>query len=561
MDPDKRAALDKKLAQLREFYIQGLPAEFAKLEDLLNQLKQDQAARETVSEIHQALHKFAGSGGSFGLPELSIDARKVEQELLQWLKSEQTLFPSDMLEHLHQSIGNLKKLLAAESKQEPEQKANQAEPLASKSIIKRNSTKSKKIWLIEHHKKLYEKLVNELGTFSFDVVPFESVADLSSDTEHLHADLILIDLALLEVDKETNGIALPSKLKEQNVPFLVIGWQEDFNTRLAIAKLGASGYFVTPFDIADIISSINQIFERQAAPPGRVLIVDDDLQLACHYKLVLESADFKVDFVTHPEELLPRMEAFHPELVLMDLNMPDVSGRDLAGVIRQYKRYTSLPIVFLSAETQLNAQLDALFHGADEFLTKPISDEALIVAVHARIQRARTLVSLITKDGLTGLLKHTNIKEMAEYELNRAKRTPTTQCFVMIDIDHFKSVNDTYGHSVGDRVITSLATLLKQRLRNTDLIGRYGGEEFLVVLPECDMQEAYSVMDKIRVLFSKIEFQKEKQNFFCSISIGIACTDQFLRCDTESLINSADKAMYEAKNTGRNKTVMSSASH
>ena len=163
---------------------------------------------------------------------------------------------------------------------------------------------------------------------------------------------------------------------------------------------------------------------------------------------------------------------------------------------------------------------------------------------------------MITKDGLTGLLTHSNIKEMAEYELSRSKRTAITQSFAMLDIDHFKSVNDTYGHAVGDTVIASLATLLKQRLRTTDLIGRYGGEEFLVVLPECEIDEAVILLEKIRILFSEIEFHKDEQTFSCTISIGVASTSQFLSCESDELINSADQALYKAKRSGRNKTVM-----
>lgn len=562
MDPAKRAELDKKLAQLRDFYIQGLPAEFEKLQDLLDQVSPNKPARDVISEIHQALHKFAGSGGSFGFHELSVEARKVEQELLQWLKTEESLFSAEKLEALGNKIAELKKVLSVKEEKVEQDTTGTALKSLPKELSARvkpkkdTIVKSKRIWLVEDNKRLHEKLARELVSFSFEVIPLGSLDQLQNQENQNKADLILIDLTLLEYDQAKNTLVLPSFIREQSTPFLVVGAQNDFMIRLAVAKLGASGYFVMPIDIADIINRINQIFDAQTALPGRVLIVDDDLQLACHYKLVLESAEFKVDFVTHPKELLPRMESFQPELVLMDLNMPEVSGRDLAGVIRQFKRYTSLPIVFLSAETELTTQLDALFYGADEFLTKPISNDALILAVHARIYRARTLEALITKDGLTGLLTHSNIKEMAEYELNRAKRTGITQCFAMLDIDHFKSVNDTYGHAVGDTVIASLATLLKQRLRTTDLIGRYGGEEFLVVLPECEIDEAVILLEKIRNLFSEIEFHKDQQTFFCTISIGVASTSQFLSCEADELINSADKALYQAKRGGRNKTVM-----
>ncbi len=558
MDADKRAELDKKLAQLRDYYIQSLPGEFEKLDAKLTELQPNVPAREIISDIHQALHKFAGSGGSFGFHELSADARSIEQDLLKWLKADKNYYSDEERDALRLRIKDLKKVLSlAKNDELTEKKIVNHSDVLTIPEEKKNTTRrqARKICLLKSSRSIFDLLVEELKSFNFDVTVFETVESLTTAYSGLSVDLLIIDLAMLKVNKASRILELPETIKAQNAPLIVIGSDEDFPTRLAVAKSGARGYFVNPVDISELINKINHFFDKQNAEPGRVLIVDDDLQLACHYKLVLETVGIEVEFVVDPEELLNALETVKPELVLMDLNMPDISGRDLAGVIRQFKRYESLPIVFLSAETTLSTQLDALYHGADEFLTKPISNDALILTVVSRIQRARTLESLIKQDGLTGLLTHTNIKESADYELKRAKRTRSVLSFAMIDIDHFKSVNDNYGHSTGDSVIASLATLLKQRLRATDLIGRYGGEEFLVVLPECALEEAYNILDDIRTLFEKIQFHTKDKAFFSSISIGVSSTSQFLSFTPDEMIKSADKALYEAKHTGRNKTV------
>ena len=249
---------------------------------------------------------------------------------------------------------------------------------------------------------------------------------------------------------------------------------------------------------------------------------------------------------------MDRLEAFRPELVLMDLYMPDYPGQELAGVIRQYDNWASLPIVFLSAETDLDVQLQAVGKGADDFLTKPINDAQLVAAVRVRIERARQLSVQISRDSLTGLLKHAAIKEMVDIEAARSRRTGKPATVAMLDIDHFKAVNDTYGHAVGDLVISSVAMLLRQRLRRSDVIGRYGGEEFAVILPECDIEDAQRLLEDIRLRFSTVHFNHEDREFTCTLSAGLASSSQFPDHGGSELLVAADEALYQAKRGGRN---------
>lgn len=219
-------------------------------------------------------------------------------------------------------------------------------------------------------------------------------------------------------------------------------------------------------------------------------------------------------------------------------------------MIRQYDEWVALPIVYLSAETDLDEQIRALGRGADDFLTKPISDAQLVAAVKVRAARSRQLGDLMSKDSLTGLLKHARIKEEVENELQRARRHDKPVCVVMTDIDHFKKVNDTYGHAAGDRVIKALAQLLKQRLRKTDAIGRYGGEEFAIVLPECAPDSAKATMDDIRQRFAALRFIQGEQEFSVTLSAGIASSEA--GDSPGQLLVAADEALYQAKHGGRN---------
>ena len=281
----------------------------------------------------------------------------------------------------------------------------------------------------------------------------------------------------------------------------------------------------------------------------KVLIVDDDHDLSSRYSLVLRGAEMLVEVVNDPQQLFEAMTHFNPEVLLLDVNMPGCSGPELAQMVRFNDDWLRVPIIYLSAETDIARQMSALIKAGDDFITKPISDNSLITTVFARAQRARLLSNALSRDSLTGLLKHADIKEQVALEQERSLRSGKAASVVMLDIDHFKQVNDNYGHVVGDSVIRALANLLRQRLRRIDSLGRYGGEEFLAVLPDCSGEQAVRIVDEIRQQFSAIRFAGEHDEFSVTLSAGIACAQGQ---SPDQLMEQADRALYLAKHSGRN---------
>jgi diguanylate cyclase (GGDEF)-like protein len=186
--------------------------------------------------------------------------------------------------------------------------------------------------------------------------------------------------------------------------------------------------------------------------------------------------------------------------------------------------------------------------GGEDFLTKPVDPKHLLSTVRTRGSRARELSQLIARDSLTGLYNHTHILKALDEQINLANRNNTPLCFVMVDIDFFKQVNDNFGHPAGDEVIKNLALFLSQRLRKTDYIGRYGGEEFAVVLTNIGIADAFKIMDDIRNNFSKL-----LHGGLSAISATFSCGIALYQGQSSSeLIELADQAMYLAKRDGRN---------
>jgi len=288
------------------------------------------------------------------------------------------------------------------------------------------------------------------------------------------------------------------------------------------------------------------------ARPASAFVPDDE-ELAAHFGTILDQAGFDTRVVSDPMQAIDVLGDFAAELILMDLYMPDCNGTELAAVIRQEDAYVGVPIIYLSGETDLGTQIEAISEGGDEFLTKPIKPALLVAAVRARAQRARILGSYLKRDGLSGLLNHSSTKEALEVEMARARRRGAPLAFAMIDLDHFKQVNDSHGHPVGDRVIKSLARLLSQRLRKTDVVGRFGGEEFAIILPDTPLEDARRVLDELRESFAALSHQAESGQFRVSFSCGVAEMADTTR--PGELIRNADAALYQAKNQGRNRVI------
>jgi diguanylate cyclase (GGDEF)-like protein len=317
--------------------------------------------------------------------------------------------------------------------------------------------------------------------------------------------------------------------------------------------VGGAAYFQKPARVLDVVSMLDSLTTPKAPEPYRVIVVDDEPEIASYHGIILQQAGMVTEQVSEPEKLLATLEHFRPDLVLMDMYMPTCTGRDLAKMIRQIPEYVSLPIVFLSSETDRQRQFSAMSVGAEGFLTKPVVPEYLVAAVAIRAERMRILRMLMAKDSLTGLYNHTTTTSFMGIELANSMRQQQPLCLVMIDIDHFKMVNDEHGHPIGDQVLLAMSRVFQQRLRHSDIVGRYGGEEFAIVMPATTVAQATQVIDLLRQDFAQIIFNSPQGDFSCSFSAGIASYPA--HTTIESLRAAADQALYRAKRQGRNQTI------
>lgn len=252
-----------------------------------------------------------------------------------------------------------------------------------------------------------------------------------------------------------------------------------------------------------------------------------------------------------------------PQLAILDWKMPGMDGLEVCRKVRHEVREPYIYLILLTAHCQDEHLVTGMEAGADDYITKPFKTNELRVRLRAgrriielqnELIAARELHRLkSTHDSLTGLLNHEQILLTLDEELARADREGNSVAVMMADLDHFKSINDTYGHMTGDTVLRSTARRLLSLKRPYDSIGRYGGEEFLVILPDCCRDSALAFAERLRSSMTGKAMASPEGAILVTISVGVAVSSKERRRDAQSLVRAADAALYKAKEHGRNR--------
>lgn len=353
-------------------------------------------------------------------------------------------------------------------------------------------------------------------------------------------------------EREFAQLAELKKRMSTSAQSLMISQRDDFGIRAAAVRAGIDHVITYPIDSARLNTLLTGARAYECDDEQiTVLLVDDMATTGIYWQKQFARANVRLLFQTRPEAAFDTAITEQPDVILLDLYMPEMDGVDLARIFREHPQLSDVPILFMSTEERDQHRLEAKLKGGDDFLNKSIAGDDLIRMVRYRAQRYRQARAERQTDSLTGLLNHRAITAMVDSELDRAIRQEQPLSVVMIDIDNFKSANDTHGHPTGDRVIRRLSTLLNTRLRKYDGVGRYGGEEFMVVLPATEMDSAVELIDRLREQFAEIGVTTDAgETIHCQFSAGVAGYPEHIT--PQEIISAADGALYAAKQAGRN---------
>jgi diguanylate cyclase (GGDEF)-like protein len=299
--------------------------------------------------------------------------------------------------------------------------------------------------------------------------------------------------------------------------------------------------------------------------PPRILVVDDHEDNVELLRARLEARGYRVAAAMDGQEALDSVLAAPPDLILLDVMMPRVDGIE---VVRRLKGNADLPFIPIIMQTALETtedKVEGLDAGADDYITKPINFAELearvksllrIKALQEELAAANaTLRKMSQTDGLTGVDNRRHVEERLTEMFEHATRLAEPLAVVMCDVDHFKSVNDTHGHQAGDAVLRQVAEILRDSAREIDRVGRYGGEEFLVILPAASVEDALGFAERVRAAIAGREFVYEGGTLRRTLSAGAAAWPHPDIRHQEALVKAADDALYVAKERGRNRVV------
>lgn len=541
--------LEKELKRLRANFLDKLPGRLQALVEEWNALQGDGWSQDGARALHRSVHGLIGTAGSLGFSKMAKTARRLERQLVALLEGTRAPTPevgADVIEWFER-MGEDATVQAQEAF-DPSSFENEAE-WGAPVFEPRNL-----IVVVEQEDPFARELANQLGHFGFELQMFKKIDDMVADSVERRPAAVIMDLSSPE--GELLGEEVATKVRNElgdEVPLVFVSNRSDIEARLDAVRSGCSSYFIKPVNYSDVLETLDRL-TRSEPEPYRILIVDDESDTAEFHSINLEAAGLETVTVTDPLEVMSQLVEFQPDVILMDVYMPGCSGLELAMVIRQEEAFVGVPIVFLSRETDRMKQIAALGEGGDDFFTKPVPPDQLVQAVSARAQRGRTLRLFMEKDGLTGLFRHSRIIEQLEVAVRRADRQHGRLSVAMLDIDGFKEVNDEHGHLVGDQVLKALAYLLRQRLRMSDVLGRFGGDEYIVVLPDTAGTAALEKMDDIRRNFAAIEHDTGQGTFSVTLSCGVAEFPMALT--SHELIAAADEALYRAKRGGRDRVLL-----
>ncbi len=292
---------------------------------------------------------------------------------------------------------------------------------------------------------------------------------------------------------------------------------------------------------------------------SKILIVDDNPQNLQVVGNLLKPQRFHLQFAMSGDKVFDAVQENRPDLILLDIHMPGMDGFEVAGKLSEDPAYRNIPVIFLTAAYKDEESIVRGFQsGGVDYVTKPFFTEELVARIKTHLQLKKYkeyLEELSYTDPLTSLLNRRSMLERIYTEQKRSQRSNTCFTVIIADIDYFKTVNDTYGHDCGDAVLVGVARTLGRRIREQDLAARWGGEEFLLLLPETESEGGSILAENLRKAVAEKHFSCGSNTVNITMTFGISCCDPGTT-DINVCIKEADEALFLGKNEGRNRCVV-----
>lgn len=528
----------------------------------------DDRLRESAT---QDAHKLIGSLGTFGFENGSKVAREIEQIFQQ---------PKVGREHIS-TLEQLVQSLRTELENPPNQTNAESGNSLENTVSSESERPISQLLIVDRDRSLTEQLQQEAERWGMQVEIAENISIARQTIAQTRPEMVLLDLAIsgepcTSIETAQEGLKLMAELNHHIPPMPVLVFTASGSTeiRLEVAKLGGRAFLQKPLAPAQVMETVIQVRQRAQTPEAKVMVVDDDVAQLAGLRSFLEPWGLKVMGLSNPEKFLEALDSYQPDLLILDVEIPKIDGISLCQVVRNDPRWGGLPVLFLTAhsESQLVHKLFAA--GADDYINKPIVGPELVTRILNRLERIQLLRNMAETDPLTGVANRRKSTQEIYRFFHLAKRHKQPICFALLDLDRFKQINDKYGHAMGDAILHRLGRLLSLSFRSEDIVARWGGEEFIVVMygmtKEHGMKRLSELLGKLQnqefsATILSLEAEREiedlsnqpsiNETFQVTFSAGVAQYPEH-GLDLQSLYRRADTALDRAKNSGRNCIIM-----
>lgn len=497
---------------------------------------------ELRREAERESHRLAGSSGSFGFTDASPIARELEY-----------LFqnPQPDARRAAELVMSLREQLDTETLPDASPDAPPAD------VEDEDATGPSSVLIVDDDEMLASAIKAELQQHTVRARCATSLAEARAALKKDKPDVVVLDITL----GEENGLDLLADInrkKTKRPRVFVLTARDQFTDRVEASRQGVQAFLQKPLSPRDIADSVRTSLERAAPEKPKVLAVDDDPTILSLIKPMLRKAGFAVTTLGDPTKFWQTLKSTNPDIVLLDYDMPEVTGLDLLRVMRSDSMWRSVPVIFITSRTSSDTITATFESGADDFIAKPIVQAELIARVRNRLERSNLLKQMAETDFLTGLMNRTTCEETLRSYEKLAERYSQPLSVAFLDLDNFTRINQSHGHAAGDEVLRMFADLLRATFRGEDVVARWAGARFIVGMYGMGRTDAvHRLGEMLEGMQQRARTYPSSDGIEVTFSAGVAQFGTDGR-DRAAVIKAAETALQQAQDAGGER-IMSTA--
>jgi len=541
------SSVSQKMDSLRNVYKAHLGVYKTELENIWLAIRKDPRQLENLISI---AHRLSGSGKAYGFTELSLLAKELEEASNTAVNLSQPELRAALAEPLHA-------LLTVLDRDSLTNTNNTLHPTSGVDNSLIDTSEAVNLLLIDDDRDFSAQISEILLHRGYTIHYQEDINQLEEAVAKYEPLALIVDMDFYgHRFAGANQVSLWRQKDGAPLPVIFISGFDSFDVRLAAVRAAGNHFLRKPLDVSKLISLLQSELNLAPSEPYRVMLVDDDRDLLSLYGTVLSNAGYSVSTATCAEDAITMIELEQPELILIDVYMPNCSGIELGRIIRQHEEFATIPLLFMSAAGDTDIQLACARLTSDEFINKPIEPWRLLMVIKSRVRRGRLLrakagsltlsQASISQDTLTGLPKFVKIRSILDDMLQ--KRNPNKLIAVLkIDLRSFHTINNLYGYYFGDQVLQRFAWELTQCLNTEDILCRESADEFLLLTSDHDSEASINqCITSLNIAVDKTNDAERHANIALSADVGIAFVSNETK-NADELLDQADTALFNAK--------------